>query len=151
MSDDFLENLSKQAVVTSYLPRYSNKAINFTGDDMGGDKAMFILFDYIVIAILAFVFAITTSNTIVKEAGVIGTLRASGYTRGEIVRHYMINPILVTFISAVIGNIIGYTVMVKFIWRQCIITVTVCRLTIHYGMQKHLWIRRLFRLYLCLS
>lgn len=114
MSDDFLENLSKQAVVTSYLPRYSNKAINFTGDDMGGDKAMFILFDYIVIAILAFVFAITTSNTIVKEAGVIGTLRASGYTRGEIVRHYMINPILVTFISAVIGNIIGYTVMVKF-------------------------------------
>ena len=75
---------------------------------------MFILFDYIVIAILAFVFAITTSNTIVKEAGVIGTLRASGYTRGEIVRHYMINPILVTFISAVIGNIIGYTVMVKF-------------------------------------
>lgn len=114
MSDDFLENLGKQAVVTSYLPRYSNKAINFTGDDMGGDKAMFILFDYIVIAILAFVFAITTSNTIVKEAGVIGTLRASGYTRGEIVRHYMINPILVTFISAVIGNIIGYTVMVKF-------------------------------------
>lgn len=114
MSDDFLENLSKQAIVTSYLPRYSNKAINFTGDDMGGDKAMFILFDYIVIAILAFVFAITTSNTIVKEAGVIGTLRASGYTRGEIVRHYMINPILVTFISAVIGNIIGYTVMVKF-------------------------------------
>lgn len=114
MTDDFLESLGKKAVVTSYVPRYSNKAINFTGDDMGGDKAMFIMFDYIVIAILAFVFAITTSNTIVKEAGVIGTLRASGYTRGEIVRHYMINPIIVTLISAVIGNIIGYTIMVKY-------------------------------------
>lgn len=114
MSDDFLESLSEKAVITSYVPRYTNKAINFTGDDMGGDKAMFILFDYIVIVILAFVFAITTSNTIIKEAGVIGTLRASGYTRGEIVRHYMINPILVTLIAAVIGNIIGYTVMVKF-------------------------------------
>lgn len=114
MSDDFLKSLSKKAVVTSYVPRYANKAINFTGDDMGGDKAMFIMFDYIVIVILAFVFAITTSNTIIKEAGVIGTLRASGYTRGEIVRHYMINPILVTLVSAVIGNILGYTVMVKF-------------------------------------
>ena len=44
---------------------------------------------YIIIVIMAFVFGITTSNTIAKEAGVIGTLRASGYTRGELVRHYM--------------------------------------------------------------
>lgn len=114
MSDDFLKSLAKKAAVTSYIPRCENKAINFTGDDMGGDKAMFILFDYIVIAILAFVFAITTSNTIIKEAGVIGTLRASGYTRGEIVRHYMINPVTVTLISAIIGNVVGYTVMVKY-------------------------------------
>ena len=114
MSDDFLKSLAKKAAVTSYMPRCENKAINFTGDDMGGDKAMFILFDYIVIAILAFVFAITISNTIIKEAGVIGTLRASGYTRGEIIRHYMINPVTVTLISAIIGNVVGYTVMVKY-------------------------------------
>lgn len=63
------------------------------------DKAMFIMFDYIVIAILACSLPLTTSNTIVKEAGVIGTLRASGYTRVEIVRHYMINPVIVTLIS----------------------------------------------------
>ena len=114
MTDSGLKSLAKKAVVTSYMPRCENKAINFTGDDMGGDKAMFILFDYIVIAILAFVFAITTSNTIIKEAGVIGTLRASGYTRGEIIRHYMINPVTVTLISAIIGNVVGYTVMVKY-------------------------------------
>ena len=59
---------------------------------------------------MAFVFAITTSNTIRKEANVIGTLRASGYTRGELIRHYMAAPVFVTFIGAIIGNIIGYTV-----------------------------------------
>lgn len=112
MSDRFLEKLTKKVIITSYVPRYANKAINFTGDDMGGDKAMFILFDYIVIVILAFVFAITTSNTIAKEAGVIGTLRASGYTKGELLRHYMVNPVLVTLIAAVIGNILGYTALV---------------------------------------
>ena len=39
---------------------------------MSSDKAMFLVFDYIVVAILAFVFAITISNTITEEAGVIG-------------------------------------------------------------------------------
>lgn len=41
----------------------------------------------------------------------IGTLRASGYTRGELIRHYMAMPCIVTLISAVLGNILGYTVM----------------------------------------
>ena len=50
---------------------------------------MMIVLLYIVIVIMAFVFRITISNTIRKEAGVIGTLRASGYTKGELIRHYM--------------------------------------------------------------
>ena len=50
-------------------------------------------------------------DTIEKEANVIGTLRASGYTRGELIRHYMAMPCIVTLISAVLGNILGYTVM----------------------------------------
>lgn len=65
---------------------------------------------YIVIAIMAFVFGITISNTIRKEAGVIGTLRASGYTRWELMLHYMTMPVLVTIVGALVGNILGYTV-----------------------------------------
>ena len=61
--------------------------------------------------IIAFIFAITTSNTIAKEAGVIGTLRATGYTKWEIVRHYLTLPMLVVFAGAVVGNILGYTVL----------------------------------------
>lgn len=97
--------------VTDFLPRYLNKSINFTGEDMSSDKAMFLVFDYIVVVILAFVFAITISNTITEEAGVIGTLRAMGYTRGELVRHYLVLPLIVSFLAAVIGNILGYTIM----------------------------------------
>ncbi len=96
--------------VEDYLPAYLNQAINFVGDDMGGDKIMFIVFDYIMTVVLAFVFAVTTSGTIAQEAGVIGTLRASGYTKGEILRHYLILPVLVTLVAAIIGNILGYTV-----------------------------------------
>ena len=102
--------MGKVITLESFVPRYQNQAIKFTGDDMGGDKAMMIVLLYIVIVIMAFVFGITTSNTITKEAAVIGTLRASGYTRGELIRHYMTLPVLVTLMGAVVGNILGYTV-----------------------------------------
>lgn len=109
-SDDFVEVLAAHSSLTGYLPRYGNQAIKFTGDDMGGDKAMVEVLLYILIAIMAFIFAVTTNNTIVKEASVIGTLRASGYTRRELLLHYLSLPVLITILSAVIGNILGYTV-----------------------------------------
>lgn len=109
MSEDFMEVISENAVLTNFIPQYSNQAIQFTGNDIGRDNIFMAYFLYIVVVIIAFIFAITTSNTITKEATVIGTLRASGYTRGELIRHYLTMPILVTLISAVVGNVLGYT------------------------------------------
>lgn len=111
VSEKFMETLGKEVSLEAFVPRYQNQAINFTGDDMGSDKAMMIVLLYIVIVIMAFVFGVTISNTIRKEAGVIGTLRASGYTKKELIRHYMALPIIVTLIGAIVGNILGYTVM----------------------------------------
>lgn len=111
VSDDLMKAINKEVSLEEFVPRYLNQAITFTRDDMGSDRAMMIVFLYIVIAIMAFVFGITISNTIAKESNVIGTLLASGYTRNELIRHYMAMPILVTLIGALIGNILGYTIM----------------------------------------
>ena len=111
IAEEFMEALGKEVSLEAFVPRYQNQAINFTGEDMGSDKAMMIVLLYIVIVIMAFVFGITISNTIRKEAGVIGTLRASGYTKGELIRHYMTLPVIITLFGALIGNILGYTVM----------------------------------------
>ena len=114
-SDDFMKALLTQVVcadkeLEDYMPRYANPAINFATDDMGSDKAMGGVLLDILIVIIAFIFAVTISNTIVKEASAIGTLRASGYTRGELVRHYISMPVIVTLLAACVGNILGYTV-----------------------------------------
>lgn len=114
-AENFVEDVEDRVIeIKDYVPLYQNQAINFTGDDMGSDKAMFLMFDYIITIVLAFVFAVIISNTITQEAGVIGTLRASGYTRGEMVRHYMVLPILVSLVAAVVGNILGYTVLKNY-------------------------------------
>ena len=113
-AEDYMKLVNRTASLQDFVPAYENQAITFTGEDFGSDQAMITVLLYIIIAIMAFVFAVTTSNTIAKEAGVIGTLRASGYSRGELVRHYMTMPVLVTLISALVGNVLGYTLMKDF-------------------------------------
>lgn len=115
LADDLLETVYTQAVmngitVETYIPRYQNQAINFAGDDIGSDTNMMKWFEYIVIVILAFIFAVTISNTLTKEASVIGTLRASGYTKGELLIHYISLPVIVTFVASAVGNVLGYSV-----------------------------------------
>lgn len=108
-ASDFLKQLSRTVKPETFVPRYQNQAITFTGEDMGSDRAMTTLFLYIIMVITAFVFAVTTSNTILKESTVIGTLMATGYTRAELRRHYMFMPVVVTLAAALLGNVLGYT------------------------------------------
>ena len=114
VSDSFLKKLYKNVYMSgneieTYVPRYQNSAINFTGNDIGGDQGMMLILLYILIAILAFVFAVTINHTIERESAVIGTLRAIGYSKIELVRHYLMLPVFVSVASAVIGNALGYT------------------------------------------
>ena len=120
LSDDFMKALLTQTVVKEneiedYLPAYANQAIHFATDDMGSDEAMGGVILYILIVIIAFIFAVTIGNTITKESKTIGTLRASGYTRGELIRHYLAMPVIVTLFAAAVGNLLGYTVFKNFV------------------------------------
>jgi len=109
ISDDLMESLSDIVSLENFVPGYLNQAITFTGEDIGSDKAMMQVLLYMIIIIVAFVFGVTINNTIHKEATVIGTLRASGYTINELIKHYMTMPLIVTCVAAGIGNILGYT------------------------------------------
>ena len=101
--------------LTDFVPEYANQAIHFATNDFGSDKTMCEYLLIVLVVILAFIFGITAKNAITKDASVIGTLRASGYTRTELIFHYTAAPILVTIIAAVVGNILGYTVLKKVV------------------------------------
>lgn len=113
-AETLLKSLVTQTLVNDneiedFLPEYIRQASNFAPSDIEGDTSGTSILCYILIAVIAFIFAITIGNTIEKEAAVIGTLRASGYTKGELVFHYMSMPFIVTIIGAALGNILGYT------------------------------------------
>ena len=113
-AEKFMKALITQSVVfdnelEDFLPECYRQASNFAPSDVEGDTAGTETLCYILIAVIAFIFAITISNTIDKEASVIGTMRASGYTKGELIVHYLSTPVVVTLIGALIGNVLGYT------------------------------------------
>ncbi len=116
-SDDFMKALITQVAVSEnedieledYVPAYANQSINFAKNDLGTDMAMGGVMLYILTAVLAFIFAVTISTTLEKESSVIGTLRASGYTKGELLRYYMSAPLMIAVFAAIVGNILGYT------------------------------------------
>ncbi len=107
------QTLVNDSEIESFVPEYLRQASNFAPSDIDSDTAGTAIMCYILIAVIAFVFAITINNTIEKEAAVIGTLRASGYTKRELVVHYMTMPVIVTLIGAIVGNALGYTAFRK--------------------------------------
>ncbi|WP_314933189.1 FtsX-like permease family protein [Mogibacterium timidum] len=108
-AEDIKDELLQRVLLSDIVARPDNNAIKFTGDDFGHDMVMMQWMLYIIMVVIAFIFAITARNGIEKEARTIGTLRATGYTRRELLGYYLRLPILLALAAAVVGNILGYT------------------------------------------
>mgnify|MGYP003294312243 CR=1 FL=1 len=104
--------INKGIIVKDLLPKESNQSIMFLANDMGSDVPAIKVLIYIVIVIIAFVFVILASNNIDTDAKSIGTLKALGYSSNEITIHYLKLPVYITLLSAIIGNILGYTLFI---------------------------------------
>ena len=104
--------INKGIIVKDLLPKELNQSIMFLANDMGSDVPAIKVLIYIVIVIIAFVFVILASNNIDTDAKSIGTLKALGYSSNEITIHYLKLPVYITLLSAIIGNILGYTLFI---------------------------------------
>ena len=109
-ADDIQEICIREgAVLENLLTAQMNQAISFLPNDMGSDIPMVQTLLYIILMILAFIFVVISQTMIEEQASVIGTLQASGYTRRELLQHYMMLPTILIIVCAGIGNLIGYT------------------------------------------
>lgn len=98
-------------MLTSIIHRYENNAIRFTGDDFKKDTASLMYFMVIFLILLALIFRASIKNSIRSDSKTIGTLRASGYSKSELRRHYLVIPLLVSLLGGILGNVLGYTVI----------------------------------------
>lgn len=99
--------------VQDMLNRDQNQSISFLELDLGNDGPFMTVFVYMLVAMIAFVFAILTNNTIESESVIIGTLRSLGFRKGEIILHYLQPTLIVAVVGSILGNLIGYTLMIQ--------------------------------------
>lgn len=110
---DVSKSLADDGVtVTDLLDHEDDNAITFVDDDIASDQVGYEIILFLLIVISAFIFVVLTNATVEQESAIIGTLLASGYRKGELVRHYLVLPCLVGLAAAVCGNAVGYGVMV---------------------------------------
>ena len=103
--------LSNNVNIKDFCNQESNQSISFIEEDMGSDEPLMKIFCYLLVVIMAFVFTVIIISTIEEDAAIIGTLLANGYKKIEILSYYLKVSMIVTFISALIGNIVGYKIM----------------------------------------
>ena len=113
LEERMVEALSEGGeVVTDFVDRESNQAMTYALEDAQGDQMMWQILLVLLIVIMAFVFVVLTDATIESESAVIGTLLASGWRKRELVAHYLALPAFVGLAGAVVGNVVGYTLLV---------------------------------------
>lgn len=113
IENDFLARVSSDGTLLGLLRAEDNKSINYMMDDMGGDRPMMMVLGALMVILIAFLFAVASSNKIVEDSEIIGTLLATGYRKSEILKQYMATPVIVTLAAALCGNILGYTLLIK--------------------------------------
>lgn len=110
--EDMLDVLSDDGVVLAdFLDSAANQGIGYALDDVEGDQAMWTALLFILIVIMGFVFVVLNAATIEAESAVIGTLLASGWRKGELLRHYLALPAAIGAIAALAGVVIGFSAL----------------------------------------
>lgn len=106
VADDTGISLSK---LTRFVPAKDNPRIGSAGDDKFVDKAAGLAAGVIVLILFAYVISVFTVHSIERESGVIGTLYAMGVKRKELMRHYLMLPVMLSFLAGGIGTALGYS------------------------------------------
>ncbi len=95
--------------LTQFLPVEDNPRGGASADDQLINKYAGLTAGVIVMILFTYVISVFVIHGIEKESSIIGTLYALGVKRGELIRHYLMLPVLITFFAGVIGTAIGYS------------------------------------------
>jgi len=93
----------------SFVTAEDNPRIGGSSDDVVINRYASILAGFIILALLAYVISVFVVHNIEEERGVIGTLYALGVRRKELMRHYLVLSVLVSFAAGAVGTAIGYS------------------------------------------
>ncbi|MCR4692010.1 MAG: ABC transporter permease [Lachnospiraceae bacterium] len=104
--DEFDFSLSN---LTSFLKASDNQRIFATKNDKVVDIEVGLIAGAIIFILLAYVISVFVVHSIESESSIIGTLYSMGVTKNDLLLHYISLPVVVTFLSGLIGLLAAST------------------------------------------
>ena len=95
--------------LTQFLAAGDNPRIDAATGDVLINKYAGILSGIILMIMFTYVISVFVVHNIEKESSVIGALCALGVTRGQLLFHYLLNPMLISFLGGAVGCILGFS------------------------------------------
>ena len=106
--DDIKSILEKNTKLMSFTKAKNNSKITGYYDDLKINKYVAVLIGVLLCFMIGFVISMVIVSIIDKENPIIGTLYSLGYVKREILNHFMILPLVIVIIGAVLGTILGF-------------------------------------------
>ena len=110
-TDDMIEEYFTFDIdnLTQFLIAADNPKIDAAAGDVIINRFAGILAGIILMVLFTYVISVFVIHNIEKESSVIGALYALGVTRGQLLFHYLLNPMLIAFLGGVVGCILGFS------------------------------------------
>ena len=110
-TDDMIEEYFTFDIdnLTQFLIAADNPRIDAAAGDVVINRFAGILAGIILMVLFTYVISVFVIHNIEKESSVIGALYALGVTRGQLLFHYLLNPMLISFLGGTVGCILGFS------------------------------------------
>ena len=110
-TDDMIEEYFTFDIdnLTQFLIAADNPRIDAAAGDVIINRFAGILAGIILMVLFTYVISVFVIHNIEKESSVIGALYALGVTRGQLLFHYLLNPMLIAFLGGVVGCLLGFS------------------------------------------
>ena len=95
--------------LTQFLVAEDNPRIDAAAGDVVLNKLAGMLSGVILMILFTYVISVFVVHSIEKESSVIGALYALGVTREQLLFHYLLNPMLISFLGGVVGCVLGFS------------------------------------------
>lgn len=102
---DYLRN--ENIILISWMNTSDNPRVTYFTAKLSGIDTMSSSMPIVVLLLTCILTGIVMYRMLKSEAVIIGTLYALGYRKNEIMKHYLLYPIVVSLVGGILGTLLG--------------------------------------------
>ncbi|MDO5294248.1 MAG: FtsX-like permease family protein [bacterium] len=99
----------KDNTLIQFMKSEDNQRIKASSQDQVINKMSGLIAGVIIMILFTYVISVFVIHGIEKESSIIGTLYALGAKKRELMFHYIMLPVVITFVAGVIGTALGFS------------------------------------------